>query len=45
MLFLLQQLLVFDLKPLFGSFDGFVLVDAFLPGKDCQSRVHFWFLE
>ena len=45
MLFLLQQLLVFDLKPLFGSFDGFVLVDAFLPGEHGHLRVHLWSLE
>ena len=45
MLLLFRELFIFYLKLFLGGLDGFVLVDAFLPGEHGHLRVHLWSLE
>ena len=45
MLLLFRELFIFNLKLFLGGLDGFVLVDAFLPGEHGHLRVHLWSLE
>jgi len=44
-LLLFRELFIFNLKLFLGGLDGFVLVDAFLPGEHGHLRVHLWSLE